>query len=1158
MRLLRHTATQMRRCGWEIYCCVLEVASIVTIECKRGSVRAVLLERIVFAPPGQVRVAHRLFWGLGQAGNVKGGSIVLNLVSKKTLKSALLAGTAAAAAFGATAVPAAAQDSNTVEKVTVTGTRLKKRDYNTLSPVTTIGSQTFELTNTNNAETLLNDLPQLVPGNTFTSNNAGGEDFATLDLRGLGPSRTLILVNGRRMPASSTTGVTDINTIPVGLVDRVEVVTGGASAVYGSDAMAGVVNFILKKDYEGFELSASAGQGERGLGETRDFQALIGGNFAGGNGNITMFAEYFSREGVLQSEQDFSRNSGSYCYTYSGGAPHYAPIDTNAEAVACRGAGGFVGSSGSGTPPWGWIANSAAGRGADGFFGTADDTGNPFGGMPTGGLAGTDGILGTADDIATYLTGPTTLDTLLPGQFLAANTDCNAATPGVRSRGNGNLSFNDAGALTPRFTSGACAISDRTGGSSRYNFAPDNYIVLPAERVNVSVFGHYDLEKDLTMNFGAIYSDSFTRVQLAPTPATGIKVAYTRALDAYLAANHPDLKTALNSRRLPYADFVMDRRTTELGTRNGENENSNLSLFASLEGKIDDNWSYEISASFADVDFISKLENSANKTALQQGVAGCAVHNPGADGILGTADDAAAADIPLGGAALPGCTQVDLFGPGKIVNNAGPDGVTGTPDDRFMVDFLRVNTWSRTQVEETTVSGFLSGDLWDITGAGALAVVGGFEYRSSKAAFEVDNEQRTGNIFGFNALQDQRGTIDVYEGYTEASLPIVKDQPFMYYLGAEAGFRISDYTNVGVVHTYKYGGEYSPFSWLKFRGIYNKATRAPSVFEGFQAGDQGFATFTDPCKDTTPTNGIPDGSGTTLAECTNNVNPFNRVPGAISTGFAANNTQVQVFSFGNAALAPETAKTTTYGVVLQTGNDWFGIGNLRASVDMWDIDVDHYITTLGAQFYLNDCYTNNQASSCARITRDAASGQITAINTSRSNGGALATDGVDFQLDYRLDLADIGLGGVLTVNELYSILNTYSFDSDTSNGTSGANSAGTVSSGIGGSFPDWKSTLSGTYTLGDWTLFSRWSLVPEMASANFANTVSPRASYVDMAVRYNVSPWMSVTLTVNNVADEGSPQTMDGMLAGQGNTDPQTYDNGILGRQWGLSIKTKM
>ena len=290
------------------------------------------------------------------------------------------------------------------------------------------------------------DLPQLVPGNTFTSNNAGGEDFATLDLRGLGPQRTLILLNGNRMPASSTTGTTDISTIPAGLIDRVEVVTGGASAVYGSDAMAGVVNFILKKDFEGLDITAHAGQAERGLGEERDLQALVGGNFAGGNGNITVFAEYFSREGIFQSQQQFSRIAGSYCYSYANGT--YTVVDTKAKAQACKNqpGGAFLSGGGSGTPPWGWIAQNPA---------------NKF----------------------------QNLSTLLPAQFTNVDTDCNPATAPVAAVNNGNLSFNNLGQLTPRFTAGACGVPDRgnglAGNSSRYNYAPDNYIVLPAERYKI-------------------------------------------------------------------------------------------------------------------------------------------------------------------------------------------------------------------------------------------------------------------------------------------------------------------------------------------------------------------------------------------------------------------------------------------------------------------------------------------------------------------------------------------------------------------------------------------------------------------------------------------------------------------------------------------------
>ena len=1032
----------------------------------------------------------------------KGLDIVFNRSLRRSFRHHLLA-SVALSAVGVT--PCLAQDSSaaatapTVEKVVVTGSRLKKRDYSTTSPVTTIGAQTFELTQTTSVERLLNDLPQLVPGNTFTSNNAGGEDFATIDLRGLGANRTLVLVNGNRLPMSSTTGVVDINTIPAGLIDRVEVVTGGASAVYGSDAMAGVVNFVLKKDFEGMEVTTSAGQGEHGFAEERNVQALIGGNFAGGNGNITVFGEYFSREGLLQSKQGFSRTAAAICYS----AGVYSVCDSAQDAYDATDAGGLVTiAGGSGTPPWGWIANNAA---------------NPF-----SGLSG-----------------------LLPTQFGAADTDCDPVTAGV-AVDSGNLSFNDAGELTPRFAKSttACLVPDRTSGSSRYNFAPDNFIVLPAERYNLSMFGHYDLHENLKFSFGAIYSDSFTRVQLAPTPATGIAVNYNPTLQTYIEANHPDLHAALQSRPDPYADFVLDRRTSELGTRNGKQENSSLNFFASFEGSLGPDWNYEVSGSFSDVDFIAKLENSANKTALVQGLAGCrGPRQAGLDNVLGTADDV---DSPLGGAALPGCVQVDLFGA-----NYGNSPL----DHDAMTNFLRVDTWSRTSVEETVVSGFVSGDLFDLTGAGPIAVVAGSEYRSSKASFEVDNEQRTGNIYGFNALQNQFGTVDVYEAYSEVSIPLLRDKPFVYNLGIEAGYRISDYNISGTTSTYKYGGEYSPFEWLKFRGIYNKATRAPSVFEAFQNGDQGFPSYTDPCRDVADDgDGTPDVPGVTLAECTLAGVPLGEYP-----GFSANNTQVEAFSFGNNALTPETAETTTLGIVLQTGNDWFGIGNFRASVDQYDIQIDDVILDLGAQFYINTCYTGTDAAAvaaaCARVVRDPLTGQIDFVNTFRANQGSLQTNGIDIQVDYRLDLDDLGLDGILSINELYSIIDSYKINGD--------EFIGTTSAAIGTALFDWKSVFSVNYAIDDWMVYSRWSYVPELPEIGFGTIsgfggvtpIAPAASYVDVAVRYTPVDWLAITMTVNNVADDETPQTINGVFS-QGNTDPQVYD--VVGRSWYLSVKTKL
>src|SRR5690606_15549496 len=157
-----------------------------------------------------------------------------------TLKSALMAGAAAVTVGGI--APAYAQDN--VEKVVVTGSRIPQKGLTSSSPVSTITNTEAKLQGTTSAETLLNNLPQVFANQGAEVSN-GSSGTATIDLRFLGPQRTLVLINGRRLaPADADTPFADLNQIPVALIDRVEVLTGGASAVYGADAVAGVVNFI--------------------------------------------------------------------------------------------------------------------------------------------------------------------------------------------------------------------------------------------------------------------------------------------------------------------------------------------------------------------------------------------------------------------------------------------------------------------------------------------------------------------------------------------------------------------------------------------------------------------------------------------------------------------------------------------------------------------------------------------------------------------------------------------------------------------------------------------------------------------------------------------------------------------------------------------------
>ena len=200
-----------------------------------------------------------------------------------SLKACLMASTLIGGM--ATAAPAMAQDDDIV---VITGTRIQRTDTVAPSPITSVDEEMFELNNVVNTEDLLNTLPQLIPAFDATSNNPGN-GTATVSLRGLGTTRTLVLVDGQRFVGSGAAQVVDLNNIPAAMVERVDVVTGGASAVYGSDAVAGVVNFILRDDFEGVEVSASHEFSmEEGDAAISDVSVTVGGNFDNGRGNAVI------------------------------------------------------------------------------------------------------------------------------------------------------------------------------------------------------------------------------------------------------------------------------------------------------------------------------------------------------------------------------------------------------------------------------------------------------------------------------------------------------------------------------------------------------------------------------------------------------------------------------------------------------------------------------------------------------------------------------------------------------------------------------------------------------------------------------------------------------------------------------------------------------
>lgn len=196
------------------------------------------------------------------------------------------------------------------ETVTITGSRIVRKDYSAESPIVTIGEDLILSNGPATLESTMNLLPQLTPDAGSTTASQGAKGRATLNLRGLGPSRTLVLLDGRRMQPGDPLGAVDLNSIPSALIENVEVITGGASAAYGSDAIAGVVNFRLRDNFEGLALDADYGVSDRKDGENLQLSATLGGNFANDRGNAVLSATYTDRKRVDRGSRKFFQDGG--------------------------------------------------------------------------------------------------------------------------------------------------------------------------------------------------------------------------------------------------------------------------------------------------------------------------------------------------------------------------------------------------------------------------------------------------------------------------------------------------------------------------------------------------------------------------------------------------------------------------------------------------------------------------------------------------------------------------------------------------------------------------------------------------------------------------------------------------------------------------------
>ena len=233
--------------------------------------------------------------------------MVTKALRRNLLATTIIAGTFMSTAAFAQGTSPAADAPNDDDTIVVTGSLISNPNLAQSSPVLVTTADEIALRQSNVAEQVLRNIPGIVPSiGSAVNNGNGGASF--VNLRGLGANRNIVLLDGYRIAPSGLSGLVDLNNVPLALVDRVDALTGGASTTYGADAIAGVVNFVTRRDFAGVEVSVGETVTEKGDGNYFRTDVTIGGNFADDRGNAVLSVGYQESVPVYQGDRDFGVN----------------------------------------------------------------------------------------------------------------------------------------------------------------------------------------------------------------------------------------------------------------------------------------------------------------------------------------------------------------------------------------------------------------------------------------------------------------------------------------------------------------------------------------------------------------------------------------------------------------------------------------------------------------------------------------------------------------------------------------------------------------------------------------------------------------------------------------------------------------------------------
>lgn len=944
-------------------------------------------------------------------------------------KKLLLTGASlmAAATVAAAATSAAAQEGD--DEIVVTGTRIARPGFTSNSPIATVGGAELALQQPVDIEEVLRNQPQFGSGNGAQVNN-GSSGASTLDLRGLSEPRTLPLIDGKRMVGFGPNGLFDVSAVPLALLSRVDVVTGGASAVYGSDAIAGVVNFILNDNFRGIDARAEHTDNDlHDTGETDSASLTFGSSFDDGRGNVALSLGWLDREAIYQ---------------------------INGPAAL-----------------------------APGFSSTT-----------------------------------------VPAAFDSA--------VGARQQvdANGNL---------VNFYQG-------------FDFNGQNLYQAPQQRWNATAIARYEINPNVEAYSRFIFNSSTSAPQLASSGTFGRSFDVplnnpflTAQASNYLATHNPVFvcsDPALGN----CVNVGVRWRGVDVGPRQYRYEYDTFQTLLGLRGDLPGNLRWDVAYGYGESSLKRQQNNDIDATRVQQALF--------ANSATTCSDDSNF------------CVPLNIFNPSL------------GPPDTAALDFIRLNLQVQSLTTQEYVTGAITGDLDDIHSPWAQSPIGlsiGAEWREETSDYQPDAASQAGVSPGFGQTLPVSGSYDVMEFFGEMLIPVVEDAPFADSLNLEIGYRTSDYSSSGIVESYKYGGDWTPFNGLRLRAMFQRAVRAASISELFGPFTPGTGDLlVDPCSGVTLA-----GNATLYNLCLATGVPDPTVLAQPTSG------QVNNFAGGNPDLSPETADTITAGLVFRPDS----LPGFSFTVDYFDIKVDDAISIRPAFDILDGCYNlarnpgaNPLAADCLLVNRNATNGTIEGdpiygVQQRTQNIGQVHVEGIDYGLAYTWDLGEWGsLEASLDGTHLLETQYTPSEASVDCLGLYGkvCGLPSTISASVGGPVSEDRFVQRTTLTRGDWDFSYRWRYIsavdldPYTRAGLPISDISPDPAalaaaqhidafnYIDLAAQWQATEQLRVNLSITNVTDQDAPFIVTGVgptTFNSGNTYPSTYD--VLGRVFTIGLQAR-